>query len=56
MKSLCEINQCRWFDWLNERNAPFSGRKCIHPHAGMDEIVSTESADMFTSEFRDCLL
>ena len=56
MKSLGEINQCRWFERLDERNTPFSGRKCIHPHAGMDEIVSTQSADMFTSELRDCPL
>jgi len=56
MKSLGEINQCRWFEQLNKRNALFSVRKCIHPRAGMDEAVSTEIADMFTSEFRDCLL
>ena len=56
MKSLNEANLCSWFERVNERNTPFSGRKCIHPHAGMDEIVSTESADMFSSELRDCPL
>jgi len=54
MKSINEANPCRWFEQLNKRNALFSGRTCNYLRAGMDEIVSTQSADMFTSELRDC--
>ena len=56
MKSLGEVNQCRWFERLNERNTPFSNQKCIYPVVGVGDVDNLKNADMFTCELRECPL